>query len=143
MFLHCFFWRHVSALAMSHLQTDNFFLCKANHGLPCKEKSDQMFLHCFFRRHVSAEKYRWNKQCKNTLLIKNLKQVVFDYILPIYFMILIKKTGMSHLKVLWIYDEDGVLPILFCCYWPNTLFSHSCTVHFDVIQLLLVQLMHN
>jgi len=28
----------------------------------------------------------------------NIKQVVFDYILPIYFVILYTKTGMSHLK---------------------------------------------
>ena len=27
------------------------------------------------------------KQCKNILLMKNIKQIVFDYILPIYFMI--------------------------------------------------------
>jgi len=33
MFLHCFFQRHVSALAMNHLQFDHFFLCKANHTI--------------------------------------------------------------------------------------------------------------
>jgi len=30
MFLHSFSQRHVSALAMSHLQVDHFSLCKAN-----------------------------------------------------------------------------------------------------------------
>ena len=33
MFLHCFFQRHISALAMSHLQVDHFFLCKGNHTI--------------------------------------------------------------------------------------------------------------
>jgi len=32
-----------------------------------------------------AETCRWEKLCKNILVIKNFKQVVFDYILPIYF----------------------------------------------------------
>jgi len=30
---------------------------------------------------------------------KNIKQVVFEYILPIYFVILYNTMGMSHLKV--------------------------------------------
>jgi len=33
MFLHCFFQLNVSALAMSHLQVDHFFLWKANHAV--------------------------------------------------------------------------------------------------------------
>ena len=33
MFLHCFFQLHVSALAMSHLQVDHYFLSKANHKI--------------------------------------------------------------------------------------------------------------
>ena len=33
MFLHCFFQRRVSAVAMSHLQVDHFFLCKANRTI--------------------------------------------------------------------------------------------------------------
>jgi hypothetical protein len=32
---------------------------------------------------------------------KNIKQVVSDYILPLYFVILYKTTGMSHLKFLF------------------------------------------
>jgi len=39
---------------------------------------------------AKAETYRWEKLCKNILLIKNMKQVVFDYILPICFMTKIK-----------------------------------------------------
>jgi hypothetical protein len=33
MFLHCFYQRHVSAVAMSHLQVDHFFLSKVNHTI--------------------------------------------------------------------------------------------------------------
>ena len=33
MFLHCFFQRYISFLAMSHLRGDHFFLCKANHTI--------------------------------------------------------------------------------------------------------------
>ena len=33
MFLHCFFQRHVSAVATSHFQVDHLFLCKANHTI--------------------------------------------------------------------------------------------------------------
>ena len=48
-----------------------------------------------------AETCRWEKQCKDILLIKrSIKQVVFDYIWPIYFMFLYNTTGISHLKVL-------------------------------------------
>ena len=33
MLSHCFSQRHVSAVAMSHLQVDHFLLCKANHTI--------------------------------------------------------------------------------------------------------------
>ena len=33
MFLYFLFQRHVSALTMSHLQADHFFLCKADHTI--------------------------------------------------------------------------------------------------------------
>jgi len=36
---------------------------------------------------ATAETCSWKKQRKNTLLIKNIKGVVFDSILPIYFMV--------------------------------------------------------
>ena len=32
-----------------------------------------------------AEIYRWQKQCLNIFGNKNIKEAVFDYILPIYF----------------------------------------------------------
>jgi len=62
---------------MSHLQVDCFFLSKANHTIS-NAKCIVMVL-----------------QCKNILLIKNIKHVVFDYILPIYFMI-----HFSHSQIL-------------------------------------------
>jgi len=36
--------------------------------------------------------------CQEKLCNKNIKQVVFDCILPVYFVILCNTTGMSHLK---------------------------------------------
>jgi hypothetical protein len=42
----------------------------------------------------SAETCSWKKLCKNILLIKNIKHVVSDYILPICFM-----TCLRHLSV--------------------------------------------
>jgi hypothetical protein len=39
------------------------------------------------------------KKKKHLINQKNTKQAVFDYILPIHFMILYNPTGMSHLKV--------------------------------------------
>jgi len=72
MSLHCFVQQYVSTVAMNHLQVDQFFLCKANHTIS----------------NARAETYHCMKQCKDILLIKNIKQVVSYYILPIYFMIL-------------------------------------------------------
>lgn len=37
---------------------------------------------------AGAEARRSEKQCKNVLLLKKIKQVVFDYILLVYFMML-------------------------------------------------------
>ena len=118
MFLHCFSQRHVSTVAMGHLQVDQFFLCKTNHTisiancmvstLPMSHLQVDIF---FFARQTiqlailfvwfalqknwstwrwliaRGDTYRWEKQCKNILLIrKNIKQVVLDYVLSIYFM---------------------------------------------------------
>jgi len=76
MFLHCFSQRHVSALALSHLQVDYYFLCKANHTI-------NMSLREAMEEH---------------LINKKIKQIMFDYILPIYFMTLCNTTGMSYVK---------------------------------------------
>jgi hypothetical protein len=42
-------------------------------------------------KHMNHRNARCNNKSKTT-------QVVFDYILPVYFMILYNTTGMSHLK---------------------------------------------
>jgi len=42
----------------------------------------------------------------NIPLTKNIKQVVFVYILPIHFMILYNTKGMSHLKFAGIYTNS-------------------------------------
>jgi hypothetical protein len=51
-----------------------------------------------------AHNYSWSMSLKGAmweciLIIKNIKWVVFDCILPIHFMILYNTTDMSHLKV--------------------------------------------
>jgi len=38
------------------------------------------------------------KLCKNILVTENTKQVVFDYILPIFFCDSMQYTGVSHLR---------------------------------------------
>ena len=54
----------------------------------------------------------------------NIKQVVFDYILPIYFVTQCSTTGMSHLKVTELVctgrKRNGTCHILALIWWRNT-----------------------
>jgi hypothetical protein len=74
-FLHCFVQRHVSALVMSHLQVDYFFLSKANHTISTAIVIVTSEISYILLRKMwstwrwlvtRAETHCWKNQLKNT-----------------------------------------------------------------------------